>query len=137
MTVFADIQSALNTRLNTLSGGYAVAWENIEYEPVQGTPYLRPTFLPAETFGATIGATGTDNQSGIYQIDVFVKAGQGHGAAVILADSIADHFKPVTELVYNGRLVRCMSVSILRGRSDNGWYQVPIEIRYLALTTKR
>lgn len=139
MTVFNDIEAALNARLDSLAGSTDVAWQNDQYKPVLGTSYLRPTVLPAETFGATIGpsSVGSDNNSGIYQIDIFTKAGVGGAASRTLADSIADHFKPGTELTYNSQLTRCISVSQLSPIEGKGWYHRPIEIRYLAITIKR
>jgi len=32
-TFFNDIQAAFDNRLNTLSGGYDIAWPNIPFEP--------------------------------------------------------------------------------------------------------
>lgn len=115
----------------------AVAWQNTDYQPVIGTSFLRPTLLPSETVGSSIGATGTDNNSGIYQIDVFTEASRGRGASNILEDLIADHFKANTDLTYNGVIVNIVSASILTARNEESWYHVPVEIRYLSFTTKR
>lgn len=136
-TVFKDIQAALDTRLNSLSGSPSIAWENMPFTPTQGTLYLRPTFLPADSIPATLSASGTDEHMGIYQIDIFVEAGKGKGEAITQADAIADHFKPVTELTYNSKTVRCIKVARASAQTVDGWYQIPIEISYLAFTTKR
>jgi hypothetical protein len=93
--------------------------------------------LPGDTVGATVGATGTDEHIGVYQVDVFAPTGTGKGAAVVMADNIANHFKPVTELTYNGRLVRCVTVSIGAAVQNGDWYQIPVDINYLSFTTKR
>jgi len=37
-----------------MSGLPAVAWENTVYVPTKGTPFIRPTLLPADTAGATM-----------------------------------------------------------------------------------
>lgn len=140
MSVFLDISAALDTRIGTLSGGSPIAYMNKRYEPTEGTLYLRPTMLPAETFGAVVGSSadgGKDMQTGLYQIDVFAPSDEGKNEAYTKADAIADHFKPVTELTYNGRIVRCVSVSIEPAIQDGGWYQVPVVVRYRAYTAKR
>ena len=137
MSVFLDISAALDDRLNNMASLPPVAWPNLKYEPTKGTLYLRPTLLPAETFGETLGSGGTDNNSGIYQVDVFSPADAGKNAAYVMADNIAEQFKPVTELTYNGRLVRCISVSIGATIADDDRFVLPVSIRYLALTTKR
>ena len=136
MTVFVDISAALNARLNTL-GSDPIAWANDKYTPVKDTLYLRPTLLPAETVSATLSAAGTDKQEGIYQVDVFAPSDTGRNEAYAAADAIAEHFKPVTELTYNGRVVRCVTVSIGTTFQDGGWYMLPVEIRYRSYTAKR
>lgn len=137
MSVFLDISAALDGRLNTLAGSHEVAWQNRRYAPTIGTLFLRPTLLPAETVGATVSDSGTDEQTGIYQVDVFAPADEGKNDAFAKADAIAEHFKPVTELTYNGRLVRCVSASIETPLNDGDWYQLPVIIRYLSYTAKR
>lgn len=137
MSAFLDISAALNGRLNTLTGSTPVAWENYPYEPAQGTMYLRPTLIPDDTETATMGTNGTDEHSGVFQIDVMAPAGGGRGAAYVKADSIADHFKRETELTYNGRLVRCLNVSINTATQDNGWFMLPVRVDYLSYTDKR
>lgn len=136
-TAFFDIQAALNDRLNTMTSLPSTAWPNDGYAPTIGTLWLRPTVLPADTAAATLGSTGTDEQIGVYQIDVFAPAGVGDGASRAMTDLIADRFKPVTELTYNGRMVRCISVSIGAARTEENWYHVPVRVSYLSFTAKR
>lgn len=138
MSVFLDISAALDSRLNTMTSLPPVAWENKSYDPTLGTLYLRPTLIPADTIQATLGDSGTDQNSGIYQIDVFAEAGQGKNAAVVMADNIASHFKRGTDLTYNSRTVRIRSVSRqVAVNNADGWYQIPIEINYIAFTEAR
>lgn len=137
MSIFGDIQAALDTRLNSLSGSPSIAWENTSYTPTLGTLYLRPTMLPAESIPATLSTSGTDENTGIYQIDIFAEAGTGYSEIVTMADAIADHFKPVTELTYNSRTVRCIKAFRSSAQTIDGWYQIPVEISYLSFTAKR
>jgi hypothetical protein len=137
-TIFKDLSAALEARLATLSGLPAVAWPNLNYVPTLGTLFIRPTILPAETVGATMGtSTGTDSQSGIYQIDIFAPSGVGRSATTTLADAIADHFSPLTELTYNSQIVTIISVSQGVAYVEDAWYHTPIEIKYLSYTTAR
>lgn len=138
MTVFRDISAALDDHLNSMVGLPDVAWENAAYEPTHGELYLRPTLLPAETYGATMGVSGTDEHQGIYQVDIFSSLGAGKFQAIGMADTIADRFKPATELTYNSRLIRIIRVSRRAGIDLNdAWYQLPVDIYYLTHTTKR
>ena len=56
-TVFADISSALDTRLNTLLGQTPIAWENTAFAPIKDVLYLRPYILPAATIQAALGVS--------------------------------------------------------------------------------
>lgn len=133
-TIFNDIQAALDTRLESMSGGYSIAWPNIPFEPEAGTVYLRPTFLPAETLQAALSDNGKDITVGIYQVDVFNPAGSGRSA---IPDTIADHFKRGTNLTYNGITLRIQSVSILSATIDGSWQQVPVSISFYTYTDAR
>lgn len=137
MSVFFNLSAALDGHLETLSGAPDIAWPNSQYEPAIGSSWVRPTLLPGDTAAATLGASGTDEQIGIYQVDVFTPLGAGKTAAFQLADSIAEHFKPVTELTYSGQMVRCVSVSIGAPEEAEGWYMLPVRINYLSFTAKR
>lgn len=138
MSVFLDISAALDSNLNSMSSLPPVAWENRDYTPVVGTLYLRPTLIAGETVQATLGDSGTDNNTGIYQIDVFAESGKGKNEAVVMADLIADQFKRGSDLIYNGRTVRTRNVSRQVGISNaDGWYQVIVEVSYISFTEAR
>lgn len=137
-THFLDISAALSGRLNTLSGSPPVAWMNREYDPTPGTLFLRETLLPGRTTQAELGATGRDNTVGVYQVDVFAPVDKGKNAALVQADSIADHFSRGTTLTYNSISVRLTETSI--GAStliDGAWWMVPVDIRYETYLTPR
>lgn len=136
-TVFADISSALDSRLNTLTGQSPIAWENTAYIPVKDTLYLRPTILPASTIQAGLGTSGLDKYVGIYQIDIFAPAGKGRGEAEIKADAVADHFKRGTDLSKNGKTVRLGDVSRNSGIKDEDRFIISISINYMAHVTPR
>lgn len=138
MTVYTDIDSALDGHLADMPALPPVAWENLAYNPAIGTLYLRPVSLPGDTRQATLGAAGTDETVGVYQIDVFAEAGQGKNAAIKMADSVADHFKRGTLLTYNDRDVRIRSTSRRNGlNTGDGWYMITIEIVYITFTQAR
>ena len=136
-TVFADISSALDSRLNTLTGQSPIAWENTAYIPVKDTLYLRPTILPALTIQAGLGTSGLDEYVGIYQIDIFAPAGKGRGEAEIKADAVADHFKRGTDLSKNGKTVRLGDVSRNSGIRSEDRFIISLSINYMAHVTPR
>jgi hypothetical protein len=133
-THFNDIQAALLTRLGTLSGSTPIAYPNIEYEPSFGTEYLNAQFLPAGTNQVTLGATGKDENVGIFQIDVVSPTGDGRS---IKSDSIADHFARGSTFTYNGISVRIRSVTIAPALLSEAWYITPVSINYYTYTGAR
>ena len=136
-TVFADISSALDTRLNTLLGQTPIAWENTAFVPIKDVLYLRPYILPAATIQAALGVSGIDEYIGIYQIDIFAPAGKGRGEAEIKADSVADHFKRGTDLSSNGKTIRLGNVSRNAGIKSEDRFIISISINYMAHVTPR
>lgn len=138
MSVFLDISAALDTHFNTMVGKPPIAWENKAYTPVVGTLYARVTNLQGDTVASSQSASkGQDITLGVYQVDVFAEAGKGKNDALVMADTIADHFKMDTELTYNSRLVRVASVSRGTTNTSDGWYQVPVEVVYNAYSARR
>lgn len=133
-TYFNDIQAAFDNRLNTLPGGYDIAWPNIPFEPQAGSTYIRPSFLPADTTQVGLGADGLDDTTGIYQIDVVYPAGTGRSS---IPDAVADHFSRGTVLSYNGTNVRIRSVSIAQALRDGAFYFVPVSIAFQTYTDAR
>lgn len=133
-TYFNDIQAALDNRLATLTGSYEIAWPNIPYEPEGDTLYLRPSFLPADTTQVGLGASGLDDTTGIYQVDVVYPAESGRSS---IPDAVADHFSRGTVLSYNGTNVRIRSVSIASGIRDGAFYFVPVSIAFQTYTDAR
>ena len=138
MSVFADISAALDEHLSLMPSLPPVAWENLDYTPELGTLYLRPTLLPAETIQSTLGENGTDQNTGIYQVDVFAPLGQGKQEAMSIADKIANHFKRGTDLTYNNRKLRIRNTGREVSTTEvNGWYSIPVTMTYISFTEAR
>jgi len=133
-TFFNDIQAAFDTKLGQ-SVSDPIAYPNIPYEPSAGTVFVRPSFLPAETSQASLGANGKDETVGVYQIEVVTPRGSGRPQSV---DAIADAFKRGTVLTYNDVNVRIRSVSIgVALVTDTAWYSVPVSVNFQTFTEAR
>lgn len=135
MSAFTDISAALDG--HTVGLSTPTAWENKDYEPINGTLYIRPTILPAETRQAELGSSAIDDNFGVYQIDVISQAGNGKSSAIIKADAVADRFARGTVLTYNGVNVRIGNVSRGSGRRDGSWFVLPVFINYQSFTQPR
>lgn len=131
-TYFNDIHAALDGHLATL-GNTPIAWTNVKFEPT-GDVYLRPRVLPVSTEQASLGNSGKDDTNGIYQIDVFVKQGNGRSA---LLDSIADHFKRGTVLTHNSVSLRVRTVELAPSSQDGTWHFTPVSVYFQTYTGAR
>lgn len=114
------------------------AWENINFAPTEGTPWIRETLIPGDE---RLSANDEVEATGFCQIDYFVPIGSGTFAAQNVADAIKNAFKPATVL---GGLVRIQRSVVLSGRrgvsdlkdesSSSPWYQVPVQIDYIVFS---
>jgi len=124
---------ALTDRLTTFvnSDKIAVAYPNVSYKPVEGTPYLRPNLIPAPTDALTLD--GSSRYDGILQVDVFWPEGQGIIKPMEKASAIIAHFPKQVKLFHEGvRVVVNGPPYIARALQEPGWLQLPINIPYTA-----
>jgi hypothetical protein len=130
----SSIRSAFVTKLQTFSPLPSVAWENMPFTPVIGTPYIRPFLLTGEPFQAEIGTAGANRHTGLYQISLYYPAGKGVLALGTLRDALIDHFKRGTTLTYSSLTIiiqKAYSGPIMQQETD--WIHQPITIQYQLL----
>ncbi len=128
MGVFTNIETALHTRLATLSGSPAVAWPNTHYVPTENTSFIRPTILPTNTNLECL--SGSEIHKGIYQIDVFVPLEKGVSALNTLLDSIESLFKSNKTMTATD-VVFVQSIARGRAQRQESWYVSFLEVNYL------
>jgi len=136
-TNFADISGALSKRLESMTGLPPLAFENRVFDPATAVLYLEEACIMGETGQVATGEAGYDYTTGVYQVTVNAPAGNGKGAALAMADKIADHFKRGTVLTKNSIKVTIRSVSIAAGFSSDTRYKVPVSITFETYTQPR
>lgn len=133
MSFFTDIHTALDTRLNLLSGGVVIAWENTEFTPVKDVPWLRPTLLMSPS--SLMDLVDLQMNEGIYQIDLFYPTDNGVGTILTKADAIYDHFKADLDLVSNDVTVHIKEIGRAGpARREGGWLMVNVEVHFKCYT---
>ena len=100
-----------------------------------GIKFVRGTMLPASTDQATLGTSGRDLHTGIFQIDYFSELGIGGYTDDL--DTIANAFKRGTVLSFGGTEVTCRNVSLGVGRRDDAFFIRNVDVSYFALTSAR
>jgi len=130
-----DINTALSVRLAELqtAGVPPVAWENAEYTPVEGTLYLRESFLPNIKDAVGVAHTSADDYEGLYQVSVMDGRGDRRFDAQEQARLISLHFPRGAEYTYNGVTVKITGTRLASAITEDGWYQIPVTISWRAL----
>jgi hypothetical protein len=90
------IRSLFEGRLKTWAAARVpalpIAYEDVSYTPpADGSPYLRAFLLPASPTSEDLEGKHTAYR-GVFQVSVVTKAGEGRGAASLIADEIAALF---------------------------------------------
>lgn len=114
-----------------------VAWPDIPFTPVVGTPYLEPTVLPNKTDFAGVGVGSPHRHFGLLQVNVHGPQGQGSAPTSEIADQIMEHFAPDTVIARNGVRVRIGAFDggtavpyRSQGFNGNGFRVIPVTIPY-------
>ena len=129
---YSAIRSAFVQKLQAFPSLPSVAWENVSFTPVKGSPYLKPALLPGEPSQAECGTASQNMHPGVYQISVFAPAGAGIGALFTLRDSLLDHFKRGTVITYMGQSVQVTKAATGPVMQDTDWQHVPLSIYFRA-----
>lgn len=130
MSVFNNIQNALNAKLSAISGVPTIFWPNSIKEPIRGQNFVRPSLLPASSELYTLN--NGNYHTGIYQIDIFVKLNNGTSEALLIADAIRDGFNR-QRLNSSGTTVFIQNISMSQAERSEAWWRVYLEVNYLSV----
>ena len=127
-SIYPDIRAALEVKLAAISGIPDIAWENAEYTPTTGTPYVNPRLVPTVREPAVRGTSPQMYYQGLFRIDCYVPEDGGPNAADELADKIIDAFEATTDVSYGGTIVSIRYAERDLGVVDGAFYTVPVNI---------
>lgn len=91
------------------------AWENKEFEPTSGEPWVEEQLVPGPTAQIGVGNGGTLLTRLLYVLHVHAIENEGIGAPVRYADALCEHFAPRTEITFGS--------STAKVRTDTGPYR--------------
>jgi len=130
LTTNEDIERALLKCYSSFTPVIGKVYENQTYNPNIGVPYLRTWFLPAETDTITLGPTGVNEYTGIFQVRCVYPKGAGVGAARTMAGKICSHFYRGRQITYNNILVKIWHSWPDPGDEDGEFYVIPVRVLY-------
>lgn len=118
------------------------AWDNVKFDPTSGQQYILERFIPATARKVTFPADGgQDEETGLYQIQLFGITGTGTRSIRELADDIKARFALGQGL---GTLADGTSLRVNTNPGpqagaitpiDGGWSFVTINIPWIARST--
>lgn len=121
-----SIRAELETVLNSITPGFATAWENVSFTPSEGVPYQRVNFLFANPDDYSINTEYS--QSGYMQVALFYPLQAGSKDALTYAQLIRDTFKIGN--TYAGVIIN-KTPEIGAARIDGDRYMVPVFVRFI------
>lgn len=92
MSATGAIQAALETRLATTPGILPIVFENTQYAPTPGVPYIATQFIPTIRRAAVMGPNPQKRYTGLFIIDVCYPELKGSGPARTMADLLMERF---------------------------------------------
>lgn len=136
MSVYTNIQAALDTKLYNEAGATDVAWPNTDFTPTQGEVYLEPILLPVSSNLETLN--DYHRYVGIYQINVSTPAEFGPAVLNTWLGDLHDAFLSAGSLTAGGDTILIQNIDRGPTQMDTTggleYYRSNIDINFLVYT---
>ncbi|QIQ65286.1 hypothetical protein 19_00017 [Pseudomonas phage Epa19] len=132
----SNIRSALVQGYLAAGLAHPTAYENTKFDQPTDTPWCSVFILPNQPRVASLGIGGTDEHTGIMQVDVNYPTESGMQDILADVDAVADYFTAGRRLVYNAQEVIVRSCGRSPGRKVDGWYRISLTIDWYAQTPR-
>lgn len=127
-SIYDDIRAALETTLSSVTDLPSVGWENVQFSPTTGQPYVKPRLIPTRREPAVRGTNPQMFYQGIFRVECYVPEDVGPSAGDDLADKIIDAFEATTDVSYSGTIVSIRYAEREMAEMDGPFYMIPINI---------
>ena len=129
-SIYDDIRAALETTLSSVTDVPSVGWENVQFSPTTGQPYVKPRLIPTRREPAVRGTNPQMFYQGIFRVECYVPEDQGPSAGDELADKIIDAFEATTDVSYSGTIVSIRYAEREMAEIDGPFYMIPVNISW-------
>lgn len=126
--------------------GLPIAHENADYSPVSGTAYAEIKVIPNEAVPDTLGASGYDETTGLFQVTLRYPVGGYSITAKTKADEMMAYFVIGSEFTYSGQTVlitrKNRGMGYVEGGSaslneqNRAWYKIILRFTFNARTVR-
>ena len=108
-----------------------------EFNPQADAAWFQFFFIPNQPSVITLGDQGSDEHTGIVQINLNYPMNEGSGTALEKADELRALFKAGSKHIFDGQTVTAISCGLSgSGQIINGFYQTILTIEYKAHTAR-
>lgn len=130
MSIFTNIQAALESKLNELSGSPSFAWPNVKFTPSESTTWIRPFILIDPSTPTSLDRNLSYTYTGTMQVDIFTPLEKGTATANSWADAVIDLFHGEKELFNGGDRIFIQGISRRSSERDKQWFRTIVEIEF-------
>ena len=127
-SIYDDMRAALETSLSSVTDVPSVGWENVQFSPTTGQPYVKPRLIPTRREPAVRGTNPQMFYQGIFRVECYVPEDNGPAAGDELADKIIDAFEATTDVSYSGTIVSIRYAEREMAEIDGPFYMIPVNI---------
>jgi len=128
------VRVALENHLNTTPSPAlpAIAWPNVPYTRVTGTPYIRVEFIPVLRRPVVVGPDPEQRMSGLFYLTVFTPEDMGAHAGMTVVDRLLTRFNGSSAIIASSVIVRLTHSEAKMPLHDPPFYAIPVEIGWYA-----
>jgi hypothetical protein len=127
-SIYDDIRAALEVKLSTVTDVPSIGWENAQFSPTTGQPYVKPRLMPTRREPAVRGPNPQMYYQGIFRIECYVPEGVGPSAGDDLADKIMEAFEATTDVSQGSTIVSIRYAEREMAEIDGPFYMIPVNI---------
>jgi hypothetical protein len=137
MSVTNDIRVALENHLATTPATPApalpaIAWPNVPFTRVEGSPFIRAEFIPVTRRPVVAGPNPEQRISGLFYLTIFTPEDRGAAAGMALADKLLVRFNGSSAIVASNVIVRIEYSEVKMPLHDPPFFAIPVEIGWYA-----
>lgn len=127
-SIYDDIRAALEVKLSTVTDVPSIGWENAQFSPTTGQPYIKPRLMPTRREPAVRGTNPQMYYQGLFRIECYVPEGAGPSAGDDLADKIIEAFEATTDVSQGSTIVSIRYAEREMAEIDGPFYMIPVNI---------
>jgi hypothetical protein len=127
-SIYDDIRAALEVKLSTVTDIPSIGWENAQFSPTTGQPYVKPRLIPTRREPAVRGTNPQMYYQGLFRIECYVPEGVGPSAGDDLADKIMEAFEATTDVSQGSTIVSIRYAEREQAEIDGPFYMIPVNI---------